>query len=79
MARTVTARMRLVPPKPFQRQVVLSFVGPDSPADIILSASEAAILMFEIGRALEDADRFSKGHSSDAKLSLKFPTHKTDI
>jgi len=79
MTRTVTAQVRLVPPKPYQRQVVLTFAGPDSPADIILSASEAAILTFEIVRALEDADHLSKGHSADTTLSLKFPAHKTDI
>ena len=76
MTRTVNAHLRLIPPKPYVRQIVLSFAGPDPRDDVVLSASEAAILMFEIGHALEDADRLATGPSSDARLSLKFPAHK---
>ena len=37
----------------------MSFNDSDELPDLALSAAGAAILMFEIGRTLEDADRFS--------------------
>ena len=57
----------------------MSFNDSDDLPDLALSAADAAILMFEIGRTLEDADRFSDPAKLDAKLSLKFPRHKTEI
>jgi len=57
----------------------MSFNDSDELQDLALSAAGAAILMFEIGRTLEDADRFSDPTKLDAKLSLKFPRHKAEI
>jgi len=57
----------------------MSFNDSDELQDLALSAAGAAILMFEIGRKLEDADRFSDPTKLDAKLSLKFPRHKAEI
>lgn len=75
MTPRVKACARMVPPKPYRRQIVLSFADQDACTDIVLSAGEAALLMFEIGRALEDADRLAKGPSADTRLTLKFPAH----
>lgn len=75
MTRPIKVRAQLKRPKPFERQVVLCFEGSQPPSEIILSASEAAMLMFEIGHALEEAERLAKGPSADRRLSLKFPAH----
>ncbi len=75
----VSAKMHLVPSQTGQREIVLSFRGSDCLPDLTLSAAEAAVLMFEIGSALEDADRFSDPVTFDTKLSLKFPRRKTEI
>lgn len=57
----------------------MSFDDSDDLPDLALSAADAAILMFGIGRTLEDADRFSDPVKLEARLSLKFPRHKTEI
>ena len=57
----------------------MSFNDSDELQDLGLSAADAAILMFDIGCTLEDADRFSDPAKLDAKLSLKFPRPKTEI
>ncbi len=75
MTPPIKVRAQLKRPKPFERQVVLSFEGTQPQADIILSASQSAMLMFEIGHALEEVERLAKGPSADRRLSLKFPAH----
>ncbi|GEM_PF-2906030 len=57
----------------------MSFNDSDELQDLALSAADAAILMFDIGCTLEDADRFSDPAKLDAKLSSKLPRHKTEI
>ena len=71
----IKVRAQLRRPKPFEREIILSFDGPESRPDIVLSASDAAMLRLEIGHALEEAERLAKGPSADRCLSLKFPAH----
>ena len=47
----------------------MSFNDSDELPDLALSAAGAAILMFEIGRTLEDADRFPDPIRVAAKVS----------
>ena len=75
MTGPIRVRAQLKRPKPFERQIILSFDDADSRPDMVLSAGDAAMLMLEIGHALEEAERLARGPSADRSLSLKFPAH----
>ena len=76
MTRTVHAHLRLIPPEPSERLIILRFVENEGRPDIILSTGEAALVALEIEQALGEANRPSKPSNGHKRLSLKFSKHE---
>ena len=76
MERTIRAHLRLIPPEPSERLIILRFVENEGRPDTILSTGEAALLALEIKQALGRANRPSRPSNGHKRLSLKFSKHE---